>query len=168
MPTAPVPPPSSPVQAEPEDQPARAVKVAMIPPSTSPPENLKTRLKDGLSWNWPSQGKLLKGFDPKNGSTALDISSPLGSAVRAASKGTVVYSGSGLKGYGQLIIVKHGEAYLTAYAFNTQILVKQGDEVRAGQLIARSGEGPSRKPMLRFEVRKNGKPVNPLGLLPPA
>lgn len=165
-----VPPPVATGTSGPGNAAGETRPVSISPPKSSRPEPnivaLKTRKKDGLNWNWPTEGSILNKYNPKKGSTAVDIAIPLGTPVRAASNGTVVYSGGGLKGYGQLLIVKHNNDYLSAYAFNTQILVQQGDQVRAGQLIARSGQGPSRKPMLRFEVRKKGKAVDPLNLLP--
>jgi lipoprotein NlpD len=83
----------------------------------------------------------------------------------AAADGRVVYSGSGLIGYGQLIIVKHNNTFLSAYGYNSSLSVRQGDTVRKGQRIAQMGEGPGRRPMLHFEIRLNGKPVNPLSYL---
>ena len=86
--------------------------------------------------------------------------------MRAASGGQVVYAGSGLKTYGQLIIIKHNATYLSAYGHNEALLVTEGDRVNGGQQIARMGEGPGRKPLLHFEIRRDGKPVNPLAYLP--
>ena len=84
----------------------------------------------------------------------------------AAASGRVVYAGSGLIGYGQLIILKHNETYLSAYGYNASLLVKEGQSIRQGQRIATMGEGPERKPRLHFEIRRNGKPVNPRQFLP--
>ena len=86
--------------------------------------------------------------------------------MRAAAAGRVVYSGSALKGYGELVIVKHNETYLSAYGYNRRRLAEEGDEVTAGQEIAEVGTGPAQKSMLHFEIRKAGKPVDPLRLLP--
>jgi lipoprotein NlpD len=90
----------------------------------------------------------------------------LGQDIRAAGAGRVVYNGSGIRGYGNLIIIKHGEAWLTAYAHNRETLVREGQEVQAGQVIAHMGEGAPQRPLLYFEIRLSGKPVDPLGLLP--
>ncbi|MFK3616329.1 murein hydrolase activator EnvC family protein, partial [Coxiella burnetii] len=93
------------------------------------------------------------------------IAGHYGEAVRAASDGVVVYSGAGIRGYGNLIIVKHTNTYLSAYAFNKRILVKEGSRVRAGQKIAEMGRTNSGRVMLHFEIRRNGQPVNPLRYL---
>jgi lipoprotein NlpD len=89
----------------------------------------------------------------------------LGQPITAAAGGRVVYAGSGLRGYGNLIIVKHNGRYLTAYGYNREILVKEGDMVNAGQQIATMGTGPSQQPSLHFELRRDGKPVDPLTYL---
>ncbi len=94
------------------------------------------------------------------------LSGRLGQDVRAASAGRVVYAGNGLRGYGNLIIIKHAESVLSAYAHNREILVHDGQEVAIGQVIAHMGEGPRQSPILYFEIRQNGKPVDPLPYLP--
>ena len=88
--------------------------------------------------------------------------------MRAAAAGRVVYSGTGIRGYGNLIIIKHGENMLSAYAHNRELLVHEGQEVALGQVIAHMGEGAPQKPVLYFEIRRNGKPVDPLAFLPKA
>ena len=90
----------------------------------------------------------------------------MGQPVRAAATGRVVYAGSGLIGYGQLVIIKHNETYLTAYGYNSELLVTQGQEVARGQTIAQMGTGPERQPRLHFEIRRNGVPVDPLLFFP--
>ena len=90
----------------------------------------------------------------------------MGQDVRAACAGRVVYSGTGIRGYGNLIIIKHGENFLSAYAHNREALVHEGQEIASGQLIAKMGEGAPQKPALYFEIRRNGKPVDPLRYLP--
>ncbi len=120
-----------------------------------------------LHWSWPSKGRLLHGFDPKQtGGKGIDIAGRLGQDVTAAANGWVVYSGSGLMGYGQLIIVKHNKNILSAYGHNRKLLVKEGDAVRGGEVIAAMGESGEDGPMLHFEIRRDGKPVNPLDFLP--
>lgn len=119
-------------------------------------------------WLWPTEGRVLSAFGQGSlGGKGLDIGGRPGQPVRAASAGQVVYSGSGLIGYGQLIILKHNETYLSAYGHNSKLLVQEGDRVRTGQQIARMGEGPGRRPVLHFEIRQNGKPVDPSRFLPP-
>jgi lipoprotein NlpD len=105
------------------------------------------------------------GAKPGTGTGVL-INGRMGQPILAAASGRVVYSGSGLIGYGQLIILKHNDTYLSAYGYTASLLVKEGQEVKKGQEIATMGEGPERKPRLHFEIRRNGKPVNPRPFLP--
>jgi lipoprotein NlpD len=122
---------------------------------------------DSVVWSWPLNGKVLQSFSTKGGGfNGIDLASPIGSSVKAASGGIIVYAGAGIQGYGKLIVVKHNESYLSAYAYNSNILVDEGQVVEAGQVIALVGKGPQLDPRLHFEIRKNGKPVNPLGYLP--
>lgn len=118
-----------------------------------------------LYWQWPTHGKILKNF-AQTGKKGIDIEAGLGGPILAAANGEVVYSGSGLIGYGQLLIIKHSKVFLSAYANNEVSLVNEGQVVAQGQEIARCGKGRSGKPSLHFEIRKNGKPVNPLLFLP--
>ncbi len=117
-------------------------------------------------WQWPADGAVIAGFAPSRGRKGLDIAGRPGDAVRASSAGKVVYAGSALKGYGLLLIVKHDEDYLSAYGHNRRLLVSEGDLVTAGQPIAELGVGPQQQPLLHFEIRRNGKPVDPRPLLP--
>lgn len=120
-----------------------------------------------LTWMWPTQGSVVRLFhagDPL--SKGIDISGAEGQPVYAAAPGKVVYSGSGITGYGKLIIVKNSEEFLSAYADNAQMLVHEGDMVKAGQMIANMGLDRDGHPLLHFEIRYNGKPVNPLDYLP--
>lgn len=117
-------------------------------------------------WEWPTRGEnLLRKFDA-DGNKGLDIGGELGQIVVASRGGKVVYSGSALKGYGELIIIKHDEDYLTAYGYSRRRLVMEGDTVAAGQPIAELGLGPEQRPLLHFEIRNKGRPVDPLALLP--
>lgn len=118
-----------------------------------------------LYWQWPITGKVLKTFSQK-GNKGIDISGRLGAPVKAAEAGKVVYSGTGLIGYGNLLIVKHNEMYMSAYANNSLALVEEGQSVEKGQIIAEVGKTVSGQPVLHFEIRKNGNPVNPLDYLP--
>jgi len=119
------------------------------------------------SWHWPSNNRVVRGFSAKNqGNKGLDFAGEIGSAVLAAAKGKVVYTGSALRGFGKLIIVKHSDAYLSAYAHNDQILVKEQQWIKAGQNIASMGRSGTDKVKLHFEVRYKGKSVDPLRYLP--
>jgi lipoprotein NlpD len=119
------------------------------------------------NWSWPTAGRINVVFGAKPGTgTGVLINGRSGQAIHAAASGRVVYAGSGLIGYGQLIILKHNETYLSAYGYNATLLVKEGDQIRKGQRIATMGEGPERKPRLHFEIRRNGQPVNPQQYLP--
>jgi lipoprotein NlpD len=117
-------------------------------------------------WRWPVDGTVVRGFNVDNGARGLDFTGTLGQPVVAASGGKVVYSGSALKGYGELVIIKHDDLRLSAYGYNQRRLVKEGDVVAAGQQIAELGNGPENKPLLHFEIRERGKPVNPVPYLP--
>jgi lipoprotein NlpD len=120
-----------------------------------------------LTWQWPAQGRLMSGFkagDPLR--KGIKIGGRSGDIIKAAEGGKVVYSGSGLIGYGRLIIVKHNENYLSAYGHNSRLLVKEGDQVTKGQKIAVMGTANTGDPLLHFEIRRDGKPVDPLRLLP--
>jgi lipoprotein NlpD len=121
--------------------------------------------EDDLAWLWPAQGAQLAGFDEvKN--KGLDIAGRVGDAVLASADGRVVYSGAGLRGYGNLIILKHNNTYLTAYAHNQTLLVKEDQAVRKGQKIAEMGSSDADRVKLHFEIRRQGKPVDPLKYLP--
>ena len=138
--------------------------VATMP--TPPPG--ATRSAGGITWQWPASGKILGGFQAGSGGdgAGVDIAGNVGDPVRAAAPGTVVYSGNGLIGYGELIIIKHNDTYLSAYGHNSKRLVKEGDRVDAGQEIALMGASGAPRVELHFEIRKDGKPVDPLGYLP--
>ncbi|MDB5987769.1 MAG: LysM peptidoglycan-binding protein [Nevskia sp.] len=120
---------------------------------------------DAGRWGWPTQGRVARGFGA-DGNKGVDIAGNLGQIVIAAGPGKVVYSGTALKGYGELVILKHDEQYLSAYGFNQRRLVNEGDVVGAGQPIAELGFGPEQKPELHFEIRDRGRPIDPLALLP--
>ncbi|MDH3713309.1 MAG: peptidoglycan DD-metalloendopeptidase family protein [Gammaproteobacteria bacterium] len=118
------------------------------------------------AWLWPTDGKIVKQFDSRQKrSLGVDIAGGEGQSIRAAAGGRVVYSGSGIPSYGRLVIVKHDAAFLSAYAHNRKLLVSEGAQVRAGQLIAEMGRDDDNRQILHFEIRKNGKPVNPLHYL---
>lgn len=125
-------------------------------PSQPPPE-----------WQWPTNGTVVSAFGGRNGlDTGILIGGQKGQPVRAAAKGTVVYAGSGLSGYGRLIIIKHNDTYLSAYGHNETLLVREGEKVNQGQRVATMGEGQRQQPRLHFEIRRNGKPADPIKYLP--
>jgi lipoprotein NlpD len=118
-------------------------------------------------WRWPLDGRLVAGFEAGNPARkGVDIAGREGQPVLASAGGEVVYSGSGLIGYGELVIVKHDERMLSAYAHNRRRLVAEGEHVRGGQQIAELGRNESNQPVLHFEIRRDGQPVNPLNYLP--
>lgn len=119
------------------------------------------------SWRWPARGELVGRFsDGDSGNRGLDIAADRGEPVHAAAAGQVVYAGSGLLRYGEMIIIKHNDRFLSAYAHNESLLVAEGDRVRQGQQIARMGSTGIDRVMLHFEIRDRGQPVNPLDFLP--
>jgi lipoprotein NlpD len=119
-----------------------------------------------FNWVWPAKGKLIQHFAPSKGKKGIDISLQNKTRIRATESGKVVYSGHGLTGYGLLIIIKHNYQYLSAYAHNSKLLVEEGSRVQRNQVIALAGKTASERVKLHFEIRKNGKPVNPLKYLP--
>lgn len=119
-----------------------------------------------ISWSWPSAGKVIRRFGLANGQQGIDIQSVKGRAVLASNAGEVVYVGNSLKGYGNLIIVKHNEVFLSAYAHNDKILVKEGQRISKQQAIGAIGINNRREAALHFQIRKNGRPVDPLAYLP--
>nr|WP_218644073.1 peptidoglycan DD-metalloendopeptidase family protein [Pseudomonas gingeri] len=118
-------------------------------------------------WAWPSNGILIGKFS-SNGSLnkGIDIAGDLGQPVLAASDGSVVYAGSGLRGYGELVIIKHSDTYVSAYGHNRRLLVREGQQVKVGQTIAEMGSTGTDRVKLHFEIRRQGKPVDPLQFLP--
>jgi lipoprotein NlpD len=121
-------------------------------------------MADGVRFAWPAKGKVISGFNDAS-NKGINIAGKMGEPVDAAADGKVVYAGSGLRGYGNLVIVKHDGNYLTAYAHNSKILVKEGESVKRGQRIAEMGDSDADSVMLHFEVRRQGKPVDPLKFL---
>ena len=116
-------------------------------------------------WNWPAEGKLTGKFSPGNGSNGIQIAGVEGSPIKAAAGGEVVFTGIGLRGYGRLIIIKHSKEYISAYAHNKEIMVSEGQSIKASEQIATMGESDAASPMLHFEIRKAGAPIDPLPLL---
>ena len=116
-------------------------------------------------WKWPSPGKVTRKYS-SNLHKGVDIQGSRGDPVKASASGVVVYSGTGVKGYGALLIIKHNDQYLSAYGHNDAILVEEGDAIKAGQQIAQMGSSGTDTVKLHFEIRRQGKPVDPLTLLP--
>jgi lipoprotein NlpD len=166
-------PPAS-VKAPAESTTTKAVTTT--PPVTKPPlaepplavrdDSIATSA-NGIAWRWPGRGNLIgtyvAGDQTRQG---IDIAGNAGDPVMAAADGEVVYSGNGLLGYGELIIVKHSANFLSAYGHNRKRLVQEGERIKGGQQIAEMGSSASARDELHFEIRKNGKPVNPLDYLP--
>lgn len=150
-----------------DDAPVKAAETkAEVKPEPSAPSAPATPSgPDEVPWQWPVSGKLLAPFN-ESSNKGLDISGKSGDPVLAASDGKVVYAGSGLRGYGELVIVKHNATYLSAYAHNRKILVKEGQSVTKGQKIAEMGNTDADTVKLHFEIRKQGKPVDPAQYLP--
>ncbi len=120
-----------------------------------------------IRWSWPIKGKVVQRYSPNSpGRKGIQIRGTLGQPIKAASTGQVVYSGSGLPGYGRLIIVKHSNSLLSAYGYLGKILVNEGDQVESGQKIAELGPNTENFPVLHFEIRQHGDPINPLRVLP--
>ena len=145
------------------DKPAAAVAAASSAP-VAPSSSIAT--DDEIKWIWPTQGAVLAGFDEAK-NKGLDIGGTAGDPVLAAADGRGVYVGAGLRGYGNLIILKHNNMFLTAYAHNQTLLIKEDQSVRQGQKIAEMGSSDADRVKLHFEVRRQGKPVDPAKYLPP-
>ncbi len=138
-------------------------------PSRSSPRPTAPPPQPMPSWLWPTDGAVVMAFGSATGiASGIAIGGREGQPVRAAAAGHVVYAGSGLMGYGQLVILKHNDTYLSAYGHNSRLLVTQGQDVTAGATIALMGVGPERQPRLHFEIRRDGTPVDPLLFLRPA
>ncbi|WP_372015451.1 peptidoglycan DD-metalloendopeptidase family protein [Pseudoxanthomonas sp. 10H] len=136
-------------------------------PAATPAPASRAPASSGFSWRWPAQGVLLNTYVAGNNTRqGIDIGGSSGQSVSAAADGVVVYSGAGLVGYGELIIIKHNEQWLSAYGHNRKRLVNEGQNVKAGEQIAEMGRTGAAREMLHFEIRYNGKPVDPLLYLP--
>lgn len=163
--------PSTPTPAQPNSpastvpsQAASSRTVATAPPTIP---SAGSRSVDGIAWRWPTNGHVVATYAAGDQTRqGLGIAGNAGQPVLASADGEVVYSGAGLLGYGELVIIKHSETYLSAYGHNRKRLVTEGDKVRGGQQIAEMGRSGAARDMLHFEIRKNGKPVDPIGFLP--
>lgn len=158
-----------PAPATPPKEPAAKSKKEPAPAKTEGADKTPEQKPSGKEfgpWAWPVKGKILNPFNENAGNKGLDIAGARGQTVAAAADGRVVYQGGGLRGYGQLIIVKHSDDFLSAYAHNDKIHVKEGDQVKRGQKIAEMGNTGTDQVKLHFEIRRLGVPVDPLRYLP--
>lgn len=159
-------PASAPAMAAVQPASAAAAAVAAKPPVAAPTTtSTSTEGDEPISFQWPVRGPLISGFDEAK-NKGLDIAGKAGDPVLAAADGKVVYAGSGLRGYGNLIIIKHNNTYLTAYAHNQTLLVKEEQAIKRGQKIAEMGNSDADQVKLHFEIRRQGKPVDPAKYLP--
>jgi len=144
--------------------------VPAAPPATMPPPAPAaagvSRVVSSVQWRWPAEGSLVGRFQSGDAIPGIVIAGKSGDPVRAAANGVVVYSGNGLVGYGELVIIKHNDSFLSAYGHNRKRLVKEGQRVSAGQQIAEMGSTGTTRNELEFQIRKDGNPVDPLGYLP--
>lgn len=150
-------------------RPSTATQTPQVKPSTPAPSaaTAVTAGNESLIWRWPTEGRVVSTFsESAAGRKGINITGKQGQPVIAAAEGKVVYSGNGLPRYGNLLIIKHNDTYLSAYAHNDTLLVKEGDSVKSGQRIATLGRSGTQTDQLHFEIRRNGKPVDPLRFLP--
>jgi lipoprotein NlpD len=154
-----LPRPQSPTRTKP------ATVVKASPPPSSKPASPKVSNAAVTRWLWPTAGRITRGYS-STVHKGIDIDGKLGDPINAVAAGSVVYAGTGIVGYGELLIIKHNEVYLSAYGHNDRLLVAEGDMVKAGQRIATKGSSGTDKVKLHFEIRKEGKPIDPKRLLP--
>ncbi len=152
----------APIEKQQNTQPA--IQPKSTPVQTAP---VVAQASASNQWIWPAKGKIVQGYSPTNGEKGVDIAGTMGEPIYAASSGKVAYAGNGLRGYGNLVIIKHNDEFLSAYAHNQKILVHEGQEIKAGQQIATMGNTESKTVMLHFEIREAGKSVNPLNYVKP-
>jgi len=157
-------PPASVTPVSPSNPPAVATTATAA--ATPVAASGGTRTAGGVKWRWPANGQVVGRFQASAAIPGIDIAGKAGDPVLAAADGTVVYSGNGLVGYGELIIIKHNDSFLSAYGHNRKRLVTEGQQVKAGQQIAEMGSSGSSRDELQFQIRKDGNPVDPLDYLP--
>ena len=169
---APPAPAAPPIVVPPSGAPAATAPPAAVPGATGQPRIESAHVPEidggGIDWAWPASGKVIAGFSETANLKGIDIAGKSGQPVLASGAGKVVYAGNGLRGYGKLIIIKHNNTFLSAYAHNREILVKEGQQVARGQKIAEMGDSDADQVKLHFEIRRFGKPVDPAKFLPPA
>jgi len=134
----------------------------------APKPELPVAGDDGIAWGWPATGKLVSAFNDSANLKGIAIAGKLGQPVLASAPGRVIFSGTGIRGFGKLIVIKHNNTYLSVYGHNNELLVKEGQTVAKGQKIAEMGSTDTDRVKLHFEIRRFGKPVDPAKLLPPA
>ena len=157
----PVPSPSA------ANAPAPAPAPVENPPAATPSVTSgASRSAGGIAWRWPADGTMLKKFSSGDAIPGIEIGGKSGDPVRSAADGVVVYSGNGLVGYGELVIIKHSDSFLSAYGHNRKRLVKEGEKVKAGQAVAEMGSSGATRDELQFQIRRDGNPVDPLQYLP--
>lgn len=158
---------SPPVVTPPQSKPPVSQPPTATSTTPATPGKVQQVPRSAQGWAWPSSGVLIGKFS-SNGSLnkGIDIAGELGQPVLAAADGSVVYAGSGLRGYGELVIIKHSDAYVSAYGHNRRLLVREGQQVKVGQHIAEMGSTGTDRVKLHFEIRRQGKPVDPLQYLP--
>jgi lipoprotein NlpD len=156
--------PAPPAPSAPAAQPPAPVE---NPPASTPiVASGATRTAGGINWRWPADGALIKKFSSSDAIPGIEVGGKAGDPVRAAADGVVVYSGNGLVGYGELVIIKHSDSFLSAYGHNRKRLVKEGEKVKAGQSVAEMGSTGATRDELQFQIRRDGNPVDPLQYLP--
>ena len=152
-------------------------QLASLKPETSPgskpearpePKPDAARGEDDLDWIWPASGKVISAFNDSANLKGIAIAGRTGQPILASAAGKVIFSGTGIRGFGQLIVIKHNNTFLSVYAHNSVLLVKEGQTVTKGQKIAEMGNTDTDQVKLHFEIRRQGKPVDPLKFLPPA
>ena len=147
--------------------PIKTPKIAAAPKTEIKKKSTVYTAPRNERWQWPLKGAITKYYSSSHAQhKGVDIAAQLGDSVKASKSGEIVYAGGNLRGYGNLIIVKHDAVYLSAYGYNSRLLVKEGDRVKIGQVIAEAGASAGGEVRLHFEIRKNGKPLNPLKVLP--
>jgi lipoprotein NlpD len=138
------------------------------PPKVEPKPPVKEEGDESVVWAWPASGKMISGYNESANLKGIAIAGKLGQPVLAGAPGRVIFSGTGIRGFGKLIVIKHNNTFLSVYAHNNELLVKEGQNVNRGQKIAEMGSTDTDQVKLHFEIRRFGKPVDPVKLLPPA
>ncbi|EXJ12067.1 peptidoglycan DD-metalloendopeptidase family protein [Nitrincola nitratireducens] len=156
-----------PVQTPPSAPPPQTTASTATSTTAASSASAATSTAGGVRWQWPASGNIIRRFsDREGGNKGVDIDGKMGDPILAAADGRVVYAGSGLLGYGNLVIINHNQQFLSAYAHNSRILVSENDTVKAGSKIAEMGNSGTDRVQLHFEIRRDGKPVDPLTYLP--
>ena len=157
------------VRAPYSDQTYAQMSNARLEPALKPEPVAKPEAgDDGIAWTWPTTGKVVSGFNDGANLKGIAIAGKLGQPVLASAPGRVIFSGTGIRGFGKLIVIKHNNTYLSVYGHNNELLVKEGQSVTKGQKIAEMGSTDTDRVKLHFEIRRYGKPVDPVKLLPPS